>query len=172
MAGMMPTRLSKAAANCGLQAYIWNFYAASQIVLRESLVDMIEYAAVLQERSELGEQGMQIIQKQREWVDVLSGVIIASVPQLLGFTYQDDQGRRPQQAQQGRMAGRLFALFSMWVVQRAKFTSPQHKQTAAEVVSWINSPTRAGLKRSFSVQLYLLAGTKPPFADRWTHIVA
>ncbi len=101
---------------------------------------------------------MQIIQKQREWVDVLSGVINASVPQLLRFTYQDDQGRRPQQAQQGRMAGRLFALFSMWVVQRAKFSLFFDKQTASEVVGFFNSPTRAGLKRSFSVQLYLLAG--------------
>ncbi|KAH8899986.1 hypothetical protein GQ53DRAFT_676167 [Thozetella sp. PMI_491] len=120
-------------------AYIWNFYAASQIVLRESLVDVINYIATIQGQGEPDEDGKPITQKQRDWVDVLSNAIIGSFPMLLGFTVRHEQIERPQLPRQGRMAGRLFALFSMWAIQRANFTSAQHKQTAAEVVDWINS---------------------------------
>jgi transposase len=121
------------------QAYIWNFYAASQIVLRESLVDVIEYIATIRSEGDPDDDGATIIRKQREWVDVLSAAILKSFPQLLGFAYRHERPGRPRLAQQGRMAGRLFALFSMWVVQRAKYTSAQHKQIASEVISWINS---------------------------------
>lgn len=120
-----------------LQAYIWNFYAASQIVLRESLIDVLEYIVLLQDRDEADEGTQGIIQKQREWIDVLSAVVLESFPQLLGFVRTQKQLGRG--ARQGKMAGRLFALFSMWVIQQARFTSVQHKQTAAEVVTWINS---------------------------------
>jgi hypothetical protein len=82
---------------------------------------------------------MEVIQKQRDWVDTLSAAIIRSFPMLLGFTQRHEQTGGPRVLQQGKMAGRLFSLFSMWVVQRAQFTSAQHKQTASEVIAWINS---------------------------------
>lgn len=100
---------------------------------------MIEYATSLESDDAPESEGAIIIQRQRQWIDVLSGAILKSFPQLLGFAIRREGVGRAPLAQQGRMAGRLFALFSMWVVQRAKFTSPQHKQTASEVIGWINS---------------------------------
>jgi hypothetical protein len=121
-------------------AYIWNFYAASQLVLRESLVEVIEYTVALRgDNATLTAQDELAIQQQRDWVDVLSAAILRSFPQLLGFVYRSAAPGRPRVAHQGRMAGRLFALFSMWVVRRAKFTSLQDKQSASTVISWLNS---------------------------------
>jgi hypothetical protein len=82
---------------------------------------------------------MAIIKTQRDSVDMLSAAIIQSFPMLLGFTHRHEQTGGPRIPQQGKMAGRLFALFSMWVVQRAQFASAQHKQTASQVIAWINS---------------------------------
>lgn len=120
-------------------AYIWNFHASSQIVLRESLVETIESASVLQGKDELDEDDKSVIQKQREQVDNLAATILESFPQLLGFTYKYKKSGQPQISLQGRMVGRLFALFSMWVVHKARFASSQQKQTASDVVAWINN---------------------------------
>ncbi len=91
----------------------------------------------------MDESDRSMVQKQHEWIGVLSVAVLSSFPQLLGFTYSNEEKRQSRQSQQGKMAGRLFALFSMWVIQLAKFTSSEHKKTAAEVVAWIN--TRHGL---------------------------
>lgn len=122
-----------------IKAYIWNFHASSQIVLRESLVETIEHASALQGRDELDENDKSVVQKQREQINNLAATILESFPQLLGFTYKYKQAGQPQISLQGRMVGRLFALFSLWVVQKAKFTSTQQKQTASDVVTWINN---------------------------------
>ena len=94
-------------ANCEIKAYIWNFYVASQIVLRESLVNVIYYAITLQGQDGLDGDNMAGIQKQRDWVEVLSTAIIESFPLLLGFTNKHEQIGRSRLLQQGRMAGRL-----------------------------------------------------------------
>jgi hypothetical protein len=70
---------------------------------------------------------------------MLSTAIIQSFPMLLGYTHKHEHAEGPQIPQQGKMVGRLFALFSMWVIQRAQFTSDEHKQTASEVIAWIKS---------------------------------
>ena len=101
------------------------------------MIDVLQYITLLQDRDLPDENTVAVVQKQREWVDVLSAVILESFPQLLGFVQTQKQLGRG--VQQGKMAGRLFALFSMWVIQQAKFTSIQHKQTATDVVTWINS---------------------------------
>ncbi|KAL9106006.1 MAG: hypothetical protein Q9227_008914 [Pyrenula ochraceoflavens] len=116
-------------------AYMWNFHAASQIVFRESLIDVINYGATMQGQA-LDVEDMERIQGERDAIDTLAATIIRSFPPLLGFTHRDS--REPNSLPQGRMAGRFFSLFSMWVVQRAQFTSAQHKQTASEVTQWIN----------------------------------
>lgn len=107
--------------------------------MRESLVETIESASVLQGKDELDEDDKSVIQKQREQVNNLAATILESFPQLLGFTYKYRKAGQPQISLQGRMVGRLFALFSMWVVHKAKFTSTQQKQTASDVVAWINN---------------------------------
>ena len=118
-------------------AYMWNFHAASQIILRESLVELINYAARIRGQQESNAEDAERIQGEREVVDKLATIIIESFPPLLGIMYDPSKETLP--LRQGRMAGRFFALFSMWVVQRAAFTIPKHKQTASEVTAWINS---------------------------------
>jgi hypothetical protein len=117
-------------------AYMWNFHAASQIVLRESLIDVINYTASGQ-MQEPGLEDMERIQREQDAVNRLSSILIRSFPQLLGFTHKDTRG--PYLPAQGKMAGRYFSLFSMCVVQSARSTPPKHKQTASEVIEWINS---------------------------------
>jgi hypothetical protein len=107
------------------------------------MVNAMNYVATLEGQDEPDEERKAEIQKQCSWVEVLSAAIIESFPQLLGFTNNQNQTGPLRLPQQGILAGRLFALFSMWVIQRAQFTSVQHKHTASEVVSWIN--TRHGL---------------------------
>ncbi|ORY56412.1 uncharacterized protein BCR38DRAFT_469504 [Pseudomassariella vexata] len=123
-------------------AYLWNPHAASQLVLRESLVDVIRYISSLGPLEEGDEaEAETFIEEEKAAVEWLSSVIIRSLPPLLGFTHRQE-GRRPHSFTQGKMAGRLFSLFSMWVVERAQFTSVLHKQTAREVTAWINSSHR------------------------------
>ncbi|KAK9365301.1 hypothetical protein V1509DRAFT_407381 [Lipomyces kononenkoae] len=117
-------------------AYMWNFHAASQIVLRESLVDVINYNTSRQ-MQEPGLEDMERVQREQDAVNRLSSILIRSFPQLLGFTHKDTRG--PYLPAQGKMAGRYFSLFSMCVVQTARSTPPEHKQSASEVIEWINS---------------------------------
>ena len=117
-------------------AHMWTFHAASQIVLRESLGDVFNYITTLQ--GQLPDSGvMECIQKQREVVERLAGAIIRSIPTLLGI--KNDPQQDSQSVPRGRMAGRFFSLYSMWVVRRAKLTSLEHKDTASRVCEWIQS---------------------------------
>lgn len=122
-------------------AYHWNLHAASQIVLRESLIELIEYSASIQEE-ELDEEHVGRVQAEQGAVDSLSSLIVESYPWLLGFTQRHDPERCSPP--QGKMAARFFSLLPMWVVQKARFTSLLHKQTATEVVEWITSRHRLG----------------------------
>lgn len=116
-------------------AHMSTFFGATKIVLRESLVELLRHGAHLSgEMSDL--QLAQRIQEQQAAVDRLSGAVIRSFPALMGFTRQAAQTSSPRQ---GKMAGRSFILFPMWVIQRAEFTSPVHKATATEVLQWIKS---------------------------------
>ncbi|KAK6383421.1 hypothetical protein LTS17_002713 [Exophiala oligosperma] len=117
-------------------AYTWNFHAASQIVLRESLVDTVQFKNDLEMR-ESSTEDEELIRAQHQGVQRLSSSIIRSFPQLLGFVHGDVQP--PHALPQGKMAGRYFSLFSLSIVQRARFTSAEHKQTATEVLNWIKS---------------------------------
>jgi len=122
-------------------AYTWNFYAASQIVLRESLIEVIRYRSVTLQMQTPHIEDTQKIHNEQLVVDRLSATIIRSIPWLLGFTRQ---AHEPYTLPQGKMVGRLFSLFSLWVVKTAQFTPIQHKQTASDVIQWINR--RHGLK--------------------------
>lgn len=118
-------------------AYIWNFHSASQIVLRESLVDVIEYYSDIADFEE--PEYLEVATSQYDTVRSLSENIMESYPPLLGF--QEDPTEETCFAR-GKMAGRFFILFSMWVVQRAKFTTSEHKQLASRVTDWIKSSHR------------------------------
>lgn len=117
-------------------AYMWNFHAASQIILRESLVDILEYCIAMSSQQDLMPDHTQHILNEQLAVDQLSAGIIRSIPSLLHFTKQTQE---PFSFPQGRMVGRLFSLFPIGVVQRARFTSDAHKKTASDVTQWLRS---------------------------------
>ena len=119
-------------------AYMWNFHAASQIVLRESLVEITDNIARFQPGSHEAEEEMQRLHtEQRISIHALSSTIIRTFPQLLGFMHKDTQV--PYSLPQGQVAGRFFSLFAMSVVRAARFTSDEHKQSATDIINWINA---------------------------------
>ena len=112
--------------------------------MRESLVEVMERSILLRGQNQPHEDEEAIIQRQYQQVDILSITILKSFPQLLGFTYGDGPSRQSKPAQQGKMAGRLFSLFSVWVIQMAKSTTVVQKQLATEVVAWLNTRHELG----------------------------
>jgi len=68
-------------------AYLWNFHAASQIVLRESLVDVINYSATIQGR-EPDQETTELIHSEQEAVDRLSFCHHTVIPSALGLYTQ------------------------------------------------------------------------------------
>jgi hypothetical protein len=137
-------------------AHVWNLHAAAQIFLRETLVDLINLTMALRRAisdprtsSEKGKglttpsftpdpEASARIAHQRHAISRLSTAIVESYPPLLGWKYRD-RGIAPYAPPQGKMAGRLFSLSSMWVVRSARMTSGTHKRVAGEVIDWINS---------------------------------
>ena len=116
-------------------AYKLNCHSASQIVFRESLVDLIKYRARIQNQ-ELDQDSLNYNRTQVRAVGTLSTAIIQSYPSFLGFTHKNSE--ETLSPIQGRMAGRLFSIFPMWVIQRAQYTSDGHKRIASDVTEWIN----------------------------------
>lgn len=112
-------------------AYIWNFHAASQIVLREHLVRLLLYLDQLQSR----EVDQARIAQEQIAIEKLSSTIIRSFPPLMGLT--DEDGKRTMSAPQGLMAGRFLAQFAMDVVARSEYTPAEHKKTALKVEEWL-----------------------------------
>ncbi|KAI1627483.1 hypothetical protein EDD37DRAFT_263033 [Exophiala viscosa] len=122
-------------------AYMWSFHAASQIILRESLIDTFELIGLSQLEAGDPEDTDQI-QHQTEVIHRLSAVLIRSFPQLLGFVHKDTSEGHFRL--QGGTAGRALVLFPMRVLQMSSFSPPEHKQTALAVIEWVNSTYRLG----------------------------
>jgi hypothetical protein len=129
-------------------AHVWNLHTAAQIFLRETLVDLLHHIVLLRAHipaSSLSEDDMvssaadeSRIESQAAAIERLSTAIVESYPPLLGWKYRS-QGIVPWAPPQGKMAGRLFSLSSMWIVKMARMTPEAHKRIAGEVIEWINS---------------------------------
>lgn len=119
-------------------AYKWNFHAASQIVLRQSMVELMEHLSPSPrpdaERDVYAEEKAGL----REATRKLAGSIIESCIPLLGFSSQGAAYPR------GKMARRFFAICAMWVVQRAKLASEEQRRTAGDVLEWLDRAHRLG----------------------------
>lgn len=100
------------------------------------MVDMINHTAMLQLQFQPDIDKLSIIDAQQKWIDILSTTIMESFPILLGYTLKHQYIGGPRQ---GRMAGRLFSIFSMRAIEQSKYASEQHKKTATEVINWVNS---------------------------------
>lgn len=116
-------------------AYCWSFFASSQIVLRESLIEVLEHGALLEQREPNAQEAERIIQEQVA-IDQLSESVLESAPQLMGIMQQIGGASLPQQ---GVMVGRFYMLFSLWVIQSASHTSMAHKDLSTRIVEWITS---------------------------------
>ncbi|KAK5166041.1 uncharacterized protein LTR77_008302 [Saxophila tyrrhenica] len=112
-------------------AYKWNFHVASQIVLRESMSEMLE-------RCDLSPQSSVRTQQHAEAVVALAGEIIASLPPLLSLADKQSY-KKGQREPQGKMAGRYFAVFALRVVERARFALPEQKMTVTRVLDWLHA---------------------------------
>jgi len=117
--------------------YMWNLHSASQIILRESLIDIIIHKATLKGLEMPDMEDMDCIQGERRTIERLSATIIRSFPLLMGFT--NELWHNSYIPRQGKMAGRFLYLFPMSVIKKAELTSPLHKLTASKVIDWINS---------------------------------
>ena len=122
-------------------SFLWSFHAACQIIFRESLVAVVQYAERLQQQQQqCSQQAGDIVDQEavvpgKEAIDRLSSSIIRSYPTLMGFTDSSAKYRVPRV--HGRMVGRQLALFALSVVQSAQFTSERHKFTASKVIQWV-----------------------------------
>lgn len=121
------------------QAYICNFHLAGQIVLREALIGVVNFRSALQAKG-WSLADMELTASQYRAIEKLSSSIGRSMPQLLGFARKDIHP--PHALPQGKIAGRYFCLFSMAVIQHARFTSHRHKEAAVQVIEWIQRSCR------------------------------
>ena len=116
-------------------AYKWNFHNASQIVLRQSMVEVMEYLSN-HRHGQAQAQYQEEIAASRTTAKSLANTIIESCIPLLGFS------KDSQAYPRGKMVRRFFALCAISVVQQARFASPEQKQTAKEVLDWIERSHR------------------------------
>ncbi|EMC98235.1 hypothetical protein BAUCODRAFT_417190 [Baudoinia panamericana UAMH 10762] len=111
-----------------------NFFASAQVVLRESLIEVLEYAGNLRS-GELQDTDWERIEQEGGFIAELSDRIIRSFSQLLGFT----RPGAPSLPKMGIMAGRFFILFSIQAIQRASHAPQAHKEAAVQIAEWIRS---------------------------------
>jgi hypothetical protein len=123
--------------------WTWTFYFASQIVLRESLIEVEEFVAHVQD-CDLDPSVMEVIENKRLAVQRLASTTMRSLPPLLGFRKDPRDGTggtgsAPLPIQWGMMLSRMFLLVPAHIVQKARATSAQQKQTASDVIKWMGA---------------------------------
>lgn len=118
-------------------AYMWNFHMASQIILRESLIELCQCSPISTryQVATASDEDAELIATQKIHIRRLSKTIVSILPSLSGFT--DDRHEEALPPQIGSMAGRYSCFYSMWVVQRARYTLDEEKGLAARVEQWI-----------------------------------
>lgn len=117
-------------------AFIWGFHSACQIIVRETLIALLEFQMRLRggEADLISADG---IAREREAVEKLAASIIGAFPALMGFV--DGAGEEDEVHPQGLMAGRCLALFALEVIHKAKYPRFEHKDSAAAVIHWMSA---------------------------------
>ncbi|KAF2159673.1 hypothetical protein M409DRAFT_37879, partial [Zasmidium cellare ATCC 36951] len=110
--------------------YMWNFHFASQIALRESLMELLADSARTQDAAR--------IEFERQVIRVLSGNIIASFPFLLAYSGDSDAYVQMQ----GKSVARFFVVLSIWNLQNSKWTPGEYKNVAREVSEFVTEGQR------------------------------
>ena len=117
-------------------AFIWGFHAACQIIFREMYIELIEFHTTISFQDATEDQ-LNSMQRARSLIEGLAASIICSFSTLMGFT--NAVGEVTDLPEQGLMAGRCLALFAMQVIQKAKYSLPEHKDTAEAVLRWMSA---------------------------------
>lgn len=124
-------------------AYKWNFHAASQIVLRQSMIEIIDYLATIATTDGKEEEAetyrVERGRLKQASADLATTIMDSCVP-LLGFSNEARNGAYPR----GKMVRRFFAVCAMWIVSRARFVEEEQRSTADEVLGWIERVHRLG----------------------------
>lgn len=126
-------------------AFLWSFYAAAQIVLREHTIRVLNLAAKTSES--ISHTYRDRIEVEKLAIDGLSSSIIRSVPNFIGFTVISAKTWQPRREPSNASSlGRFLGVFPMLVVKRSEATSIDHKRCAEKVLSWTHARSvRAGL---------------------------
>ena len=118
-------------------AFLWSFFAAAQIILRERTTQILRLAA------SLSPQGAQYyldrVPGEELVIDGLSSTIIRSVPKFMGFDVLTSTGIHPQEGHsQANSLGRFLGVFALVVVRRTGATPKKHKDCADMVLTWLH----------------------------------
>ncbi len=118
-------------------AFLWTFYAAAQIVLRDNALQVLRLAATLSQ----GEAQRYL--DQTHWQELaihgLASSIIRSCPKFMGFDVAQSADSLPQDSpSQASSLGRFLGVFSMIVVRKTEATSKSHKDVAEKVLAWMH----------------------------------
>ena len=118
-------------------AFLWSFYAAAQVILRDSTVQVLRLAAIL--LPDNAQQYLDRMHWEKMAIEMLSSAIVQSFPKLMGF----DEARWDDDApsdlpSQASSLGRFLGVFSLVVVRRTEATSQAHKECAGRVLAWLH----------------------------------
>ena len=115
-------------------ASLWNFHAACQILLRQSIIHVTNYYAKVELR-ELHKNEEASIEQQKKAIQKLSASIVMSLPLIIGLTTEHGEPSAP--LSQGKMAGRFQAIFAMDVIQNNEYTTFEHKRVVCNMRRWV-----------------------------------
>ena len=119
-------------------AFLWSFYAAAQIILRERTIQILRLAASLS--PEDAQQYLDRTLWEELAIDGLSSSIIRSFPDFMGFDVATSTGMHPrEQPSQASSLGRFLGVFAMIVLKKTDATSKPHKQCAERVLAWLQA---------------------------------
>ena len=119
-------------------AFLWSFYAAAQIILRDHVIQMLRLAASFSQEN--AQQYLDRTHGEELAIDGLSSSIVRTFPKFMGFDIPKSTGVYPRMApSQASSLGRFLGVFAMVVVRKTEKTSKQHKQIAEKVLAWMHT---------------------------------
>lgn len=124
-------------------AFLWSFYAAAQIILRDHTIQILRLAASLSQNN--AQQYIDRTRGEELAIDGLSSSIIRSFPHFMGFEVDASTDIHPRERpSQASSLGRFLGVFAMFVVKKTEATSKAHKQHAEKVLGWLRTHYRIG----------------------------
>ena len=125
-----------------LLSVMLSFHAASQMILRECCIELIQFCAKIQGQ-EPNTEDLEHIQDERNAITRLSRAIFRCYSAL--WDYKDgSQADAANSSRSGRMIGRSYSLFTMTVIQRASSVSSEYRSRASDAIARIRANHELG----------------------------